>query len=103
MPEPVTSRLSLRVQPNAARSELAGWHGTALRVRVTASPVPGRANAAVAAILADSLQIPRRSVNIVRGHGSRDKVAAVAGLDDAELQRRLRNLVNDAGSAAARN
>lgn len=89
MSQPLKARLSLRVQPNAARSEVAGWHGDALRVRVAEPPIGGRANAAVADTLAARLGISRSSVNIVRGHRSRDKVVEVAGLDDGELRRRL--------------
>ena len=101
MPQPVTSRLSLRVQPNAGRSEIVGWYGNAPQVRVVAPPTRGPANAAAAATIADSLQIPRRSVRIVPGHGSRDKVAEVSGLDDAALQQCLRNFLTTVGSAAA--
>ncbi len=92
MPKSETPRISLRVQPNAARSEIVGWYGNALRIRTVAPPTNGRANAAVEDILATALGVPRRGVSIVRGLGSRDKVVEVAGLDDAELQRRLRGL-----------
>ena len=83
--------LKLRVSPNAARSEIAGWYGGALRVRVNASPVNGKANSAVVEILARCLGVSPRDVEIVRGHGSRDKVARVHGIDSCALNERLGN------------
>lgn len=89
MPEPTTSILKLRVSPNASRSEVAEWHGDALRVRVSVPPEGGKANVAVIDTLAERLGIHRRDVEIVRGRSSRDKVALVSGLDSVEVMRRL--------------
>ena len=89
MTRPVTSRLRARVQPNASRTEIAGWHGAALRVRTTAPPVEGKANLAVAQALASALNIPRTDVTVVRGRGSRDKVVEIVGIDEPESLRRL--------------
>ena len=83
------ARLSLRVQPGAKRSEVVGWQGEVLRVRVQAPPLEGRANAAVVELLARALGIPRGRVTLERGEASRDKVIAVEGLDAAEVRRRL--------------
>ncbi|MDE2785650.1 MAG: DUF167 domain-containing protein [Chloroflexota bacterium] len=93
MTKPVTSRLRVRVQPNSTRSEIAGWYGGALRVRTTAPPVAGRANRAVAEVLAHALDVPRTDVSVARGHGSRDKVMEIVGIDEPELRRRLERLV----------
>ena len=94
MTKPVTSRLRVRVQPNASRSEIAGWHGDALKVRTTAPPVEGKANLAAAEILAHALDIPRTDVTILRGHGARDKVMEIVGIEEPELLRRLEKLLN---------
>ena len=93
MTKPVTSRLRVRVQPNASRSEIAGWFGEALRVRTAAPPVAGRANRALVETLAQALDIPRTDVNVVRGQGSRDKIMEIVGIDEPELLRRLEQLV----------
>jgi len=58
-------------------------------VRVAAAPTDGKANAAVVALLADTLELPQRDVEIVSGHGSRDKTVALTGIDHDELERRL--------------
>ena len=89
----VTSRLRVRVQPNAARSEIAGWYGGALRVRTVAPPVAGKANRALVEILSHALGIPRADVDVTRGHGSKEKVVEIAGIDEPELRRRLEHLV----------
>jgi len=68
---------------------IVGRHGTAWKVRVTQAPEDGKANAAVVQLLADTLALPRRDVEIVSGHASRDKTIALAGIDPAEIERRL--------------
>ncbi len=89
MISPVTARLRVRVQPNAARAEISGWHDGALRVRTTASPVRGKANRAVAEMLARAIGIPRIGVSVVRGHGVREKMMEIVGIDELEMLRRL--------------
>lgn len=82
--------MRVRVTPRAARDELAGWRDDgALAVRVTAAPTDGKANAAVCALLAKALGVPKTRVRVVRGQSARVKTIAVDGLDDAELQARL--------------
>ena len=83
------TRLRVRVSPGARRTELVGRHGAGWKVRVAAPPEDGRANAAVCALLAEMLALPRHSVTIVSGHASRDKVVDVAGLGPDETERRL--------------
>jgi uncharacterized protein len=66
-----------------------GRHGDAWKVRVAAPPEAGRANDAVVRLLADTLALPQRDVEIVAGHTARDKVVSLAGIDAAETERRL--------------
>jgi uncharacterized protein len=79
----------VRVQPRAARNEIMGWRAGALGVRVTAPPVEGRANAAVAALLAGALGLRPSAVQVVRGERGRDKWLRVAGLSPAQVRARL--------------
>jgi uncharacterized protein len=83
------TRLRVRVSPGASRTAVAGRHGEAWKVRVSAPPEAGRANEAVVRLLAETFSLPRRSVTLVAGHRARDKVVEVAGLDPAEAERRL--------------
>jgi len=84
-----SARLQLRVSPGAAREQIVGRHGAGWKLRVAAPPEGGRANEAVARLLADTLRLPRRDVEIVSGHTARDKVVAVVGIDLNETERRL--------------
>ena len=88
MSEEIT-RLRLRVSPGAARTELAGRHGDGWKVRVSAAPEKGRANDAVLDLLATQLGVARAQVELVSGHGSRDKLGELRGLPRAEAERRL--------------
>lgn len=81
-------RLQLRVQPRSSRNRVVGVHGEAIKVQVTAPPVEGAANAAVEDLLSAWLDVPRRSITIVKGQGARTKVAEVAAEDPDGLLRR---------------
>lgn len=81
--------LRVRLQPGAGSSSVVGLHGDALKVRVAAPPVSGRANDALVALLARALGLPATAVTISAGAGGRDKRVLVTGLDEAELTRRL--------------
>ena len=81
--------LPVRVQPKASNAEILGFRDGVLRVRVTAPPEDGKANAAAISLISKSLEIPRRSVRLIRGHSSRNKVFRVASLDLGQVKRRL--------------
>lgn len=81
--------LAIKAIPNAPRSEVVGWLGDALKVKVHAPPVEGRANEALCEFLADELTLPRRAVTVLRGDTSRQKLVRIAGLTLAEVKVRL--------------
>ena len=83
------TRLRLRVVPGAKRSGIVGRHGDAWKLRVTAAPERGRANEAAVQLLADTLRIQPADVRLVSGHGSRDKIVEVSGINPSEAERRL--------------
>jgi uncharacterized protein len=85
----VSARLTLRVSPGASRSAVVGRHGAGWKVRVAAPPEDGRANDAVVRLLADTLALPVRDVQIVSGRSSRDKTVALEGIRPEEIERRL--------------
>jgi uncharacterized protein (TIGR00251 family) len=85
----VSSRLQLRVSPGASRAGIVGRHGSAWKVRVSQAPEGGKANVAVVRLLVETLALRPGDVEIVAGHGSRDKTVAVDGIDGDELERRL--------------
>lgn len=73
-------RLGVHVQPRAARSEIVGVHGDALKVRLTSPPVDGAANEALVKFLADTFAVGRRAVRIVAGEHSRSKIVEIEGI-----------------------
>jgi uncharacterized protein (TIGR00251 family) len=77
-------RIRIRVQPRAARTEVAGPYGDAIRIRLAAPPVDGAANEALERFLAACLGVPRAAVALVSGHAGRSKVVEVRGVTPAE-------------------
>lgn len=87
--ETLEARIRVRLTPKAARDEVAGWHDGVLRVRVTAPPVEGKANAALEALVAKALRVPKSRVRVVSGAKGRDKTLAIEGIDEADARARL--------------
>jgi uncharacterized protein (TIGR00251 family) len=73
--------LNLHVQPGAKRSELAGLHGEALKIRLAAPPVEGRANKVLLKFIAKLFDVPLRQVELKKGEKSRDKIILVRRSD----------------------
>ena len=80
-------RMTVRVQPRASKSEIAGVHGEALKVRLTAPPVDGAANEALIRLLADTFGVPTRAITIVAGATSRTKVVQMEGVTEESVRR----------------
>ena len=84
----------VHVQPRSARNQVVGLHGDALKVKLTAPPVEGAANAACTAFLAEALGIAKSSVRILSGQTGRHKIILVACPPDRApaLRKRLEEL-----------
>ncbi|MBN2548598.1 MAG: DUF167 domain-containing protein [Anaerolineales bacterium] len=84
------SALAIRVTPRASRNEIVEVQsdGT-VRIRLTASPVEGKANQALIDFLADILDVPRSRIEIVAGHGGRDKLVSILDLDVDTVHQRI--------------
>lgn len=81
--------LAIKAVPNAPRSTVVGWLGEALKVKVHAPALEGRANDELCEFLANALALPRRAVTVLQGDKSRQKVLHVAGLTLAEVRVKL--------------
>jgi len=81
--------LELKIIPNAPRNEIAGWVGSALKIKIHAPALEGRANDELLDFLAEKLGVHRRTVTLLRGDKSRQKVVQIAGLDSAGVKQRL--------------
>ena len=86
MPDAV---IAVRVTPRSARDEITGWKDGALRVRLRAPPVDGKANDALRRLLAERLGVALSAVTIVSGETSRVKRVRVEGTTDAQIVERL--------------
>ncbi|HJQ70953.1 MAG TPA: DUF167 domain-containing protein [Blastocatellia bacterium] len=67
----------VRVQPRASRTEVAGEHAGAIKLRIAAPPVDGKANDECVRFLARLLEVPPRTIEIISGDSSRDKIIRV--------------------------
>lgn len=80
-----TARITLYIQPRAAKTAVAGTHDGLLKIRLAAPPVDGAANTALVEFIADRLGIAKSRVRLVGGASSRRKVVEVEGLDEGSV------------------
>jgi len=85
----ISCTLAIKAVPNAPRNEVIGWLGAALKIKVHAPALDGRANDALCEFLADELGLPKRAVTLVQGDKSRQKLLHIAGLTLAEVKTKL--------------
>jgi uncharacterized protein (TIGR00251 family) len=81
--------LAVKAIPNAPRSAVAGWLGDALKIKIHAPALDGRANDALCEFLADELGLPRRAVTLAHGAKSRQKLVRITGLTLTEVHAKL--------------
>ena len=79
----------LRIVPNAKRNEVVGPYGEAIKVKVAAPALEGKANAELLEFLAEKAGLPNRSVTLISGEKSRDKAVQFEGIAEAEVRERL--------------
>jgi hypothetical protein len=79
--------LNVKALPRSSRCGICGIYGDALKIKVTAPPVDGRANEEIIAFLASGLGIKKGQVTIVAGHNATRKVVAVTGCGREDIER----------------
>lgn len=79
------ARIRVRLTPRSARNEITGWRDGLLRVRVTAPPVDGKANAALERLVANALGVRKTAVSVVAGVRSREKTITIEGYSKDEV------------------
>lgn len=77
--------LTLHIQPGAKRTDIAGLHGDALKIRLAAPPVDGKANDCLLCFLSERLDVPRSQINLVSGMASRSKRVRVDNLTQEQV------------------
>jgi uncharacterized protein len=81
--------LRFHIVPNAKIDKVVGKHGGAIKIKLHAPAVEGKANAALIRFLSEQLELPRRVIVLERGRTSRDKVIRIDGVSDEVVCRRL--------------
>ena len=80
--------LRFHIVPNAQQNKVMGEHGSAIKIKLRAPAVEGKANAALRSFLAEQLEIPERAI-VLRGQKSRDKLIRIEGLSEGDVRSRL--------------
>ena len=96
---PDGATMGVRVAPGARAERIVGPYGDRLKVAVCGAPEKGKANRAVARMLAEALGVAPSSVALARGAASRDKVFLFRGLDAGALEKKIRALLVTLGPA----
>jgi len=81
--------IRFHVIPNAKIDKVIGEHGDAIKIKLRAPAVEGKANTALRKFLAETLSIPQRAIVLEHGEKSRDKVIRIDGLSEADIYRGL--------------
>ncbi len=81
--------LVVHVQPRAGRTEVMGWYGDAIRIRVGAPPTDNAANDELVRFLAERLKLPRAALRLESGATARRKRIEITGLDREMALERL--------------
>ncbi|MEO6739490.1 MAG: DUF167 domain-containing protein [Chthoniobacteraceae bacterium] len=81
--------MKLRIVPNAKRDEVVGEYGDAVKIKVAAPAVEGKANEALLEFVAEKLRVHRRDITLISGEKSRDKLIEAANLETIEARARL--------------
>ena len=80
---------AVKLHPRAKKNAITGEIGDALKLSLTSPPTDGRANQACIEFFSKLLEVPRSSVTIASGAGSRNKVLRVAGITAQYARERL--------------
>jgi uncharacterized protein len=81
--------LRVHIVPNAKNDVVVGEHGGALKIKLRAPAVEGKANAALMHFLGEQLEVPRNAIVLKSGEKSRGKTIEIHGLSQEEMCRRL--------------
>jgi len=83
--------ITVHAVPRAAQNAVQGLHGDALKIRLHAPPVDGKANEALISFLSRKLNIPKGNITLKSGANQRRKIIAISGISKPETEKRLLN------------
>jgi len=82
-------KLTVFVQPKSAKNQIIGLHNGALKIKIAALPVDGKANTELTNYLAQLLDIPKRQIEILKGDTGRNKIVEITGIAIEDVQKKL--------------
>lgn len=85
-----TVTLTIKVVPRANQNQIVGIEGDALKIRLNAPPVEGKANSALIQFLAEMLGVARTQIEIIAGHSARRKIVRVRGISVDEVKAKVK-------------
>lgn len=81
--------LEVQISANAPRSEIVGWMGERLKIKIKAPAVEGKANAELLRFLSKKLEVRANCIQIVRGETAKIKLISIEGLEPAQLHEKI--------------
>lgn len=78
--------IRIRALPRARKTDVAGMHDGALKIRLIAPPVDGKANQALEKFVAGRLGVASSAVRVIAGHKNRNKIIHVSGVSAADVR-----------------
>ncbi len=81
--------LRFHIVPNAKQNKVIGTRGAAIKIKLRAPAVEGKANAALRSFLAEELNISASRITLTRGQKSREKLICIDALSEEDVRRRL--------------
>lgn len=72
--------IKARIIPNSSRNQIVGWFKDQLKIKISAPPERGKANQKLINFLSEKWNIPKHSIQIIKGHKKRDKVIEIEGI-----------------------
>lgn len=88
------TRLSVKVIPNSSKTQLVGWHGDQLKLKLAAPAEKGKANIALFKLLSTELGLPRASIKILSGHTNQLKVLTIDNIESDALHLKIDEYLN---------
>jgi len=83
------ARIRVQVTPNARKTEILGVQDGALKIKLQAQPIEGKANEALVRFLSDRLDVPRKAITLTHGASARQKSLTIDGIEPTAVERRL--------------
>lgn len=87
--------LAIKVVPKASKSEIVGWEGAALKIRIKAVPEKGEANEELIDFLSETLDIPKSHISLVGGKTSRNKKVKLDGISSDAFQAKIKAILKN--------